>query len=949
MAAASPGESAGADDPLGRLMRRTGELGRYRVSGEIARGGMGAIYKVWDQDLRRELAMKVVLTDSPETSSGTDEETHARLARFVEEAQVTGQLEHPGIVPVHELGRDADGRAYFTMKLVNGITLAEVFTRHREGSEEWNTTRVLGVLLRACEALAYAHAKGVIHRDLKPPNVMVGAFGEVHVMDWGLARILGRSDVADASARIGSSSSASVQGVRSEQRGRVDASSMHTLDGDVLGTPAYMAPEQAAGRLAELGPQADVYALGAMLYELLTGNPPYVPPGSSTTQVEVWQAVRRGPPVALATAAPAAPLELVAICEKAMARDWRERYADMSSLAADLRAFLERRVVSAYRTGTWAETVKWIQRNRALAASLAAVVVALVAGLTAAIVLKRNSDENAERAQANALETRIVADFQSRMIADVPVDELGRAMIESLRQEIVDGLERSSTSTEGVASTLASLDAALEASNPTNAARRVLGEQIFGRTLAKLETEYADRPKLGAQLRLPLARSMWDLGLFELGERTSRQALETLRTEAGDRDFDTLSALNLLGLHLRALGRAEEAESASREALVGYREQLGPEHPNTVSCMSNLGLLLTQLGRSDEAETLLREALAAGRAAGMDVFHSLVNLSGIVEKRGDLDEAQRCLREALELRRGPGEAERPETLTAANNLALLLLRMGRHAEAEELCVSTVAAQRRVLGDAHPSTLTSIHNLGLVFNAQRRFPEAETQFRASVAGWRALKRDQDPCLLTSMRYLGVLLVNSGRAEESVPYLRDAWNGLRATLGEDQRITLQVASNLEDALRAARRLEETESLARQCLPLRRKALGDRDPDTLESIRAHASTLRLLGRFDEAEPLYREALEGFRAVRGGDHALTLRTHVGLSHVLRARGAFAECETLLRPVLEKGPTVPELPAGVVTEARQLLRDVYLAWHEREPGAGHDARALELERAATK
>jgi len=175
-----------------RLRGRSRDSARYGELSEIDRGGMGAIMRVWDPDVRQALAMKVILDASEERSVDG-----RKLAKFLEEAQITGQLDHLGIVPVHEIGLGADGRVYFTMRLIKGIDLRRVFELVRTGEDGWNTTRALGVLLKACEAMSYAHSKRVIHRDLKPGNVMVGKFGEVCVMDWGLARVLGREDVHD--------------------------------------------------------------------------------------------------------------------------------------------------------------------------------------------------------------------------------------------------------------------------------------------------------------------------------------------------------------------------------------------------------------------------------------------------------------------------------------------------------------------------------------------------------------------------------------------------------------------------------------------------------------------------------------------------------------------------------------------------------------------------------
>jgi len=410
---------------LQRLTGRSVASGRYEIRGEIARGGMGVVLRVWDEDLRRSLAMKVILGKGEvSTDGGTPPVDSRLLARFLEEAQVTGQLDHPGIVPVHELGLDASGQVYFTMKLVKGQTLKDVFDLVRDGQEGWTRTRALGVLLKVCEAMAYAHDKGVIHRDLKPGNVMVGKYGEVYVMDWGLARVVGQADERDLRVRPEAPrTSSALQSERATSRGETPDSPLYTMDGDVVGTPAYMSPEQARGELAAMGPHSDVYALGAMLYHLLAGHMPHVPYGALLNNYAVWSAVQNGPPPGITSLAPDAPAELVAICEKAMAREVGERYRDMSALAKDLAAFVEGRVVAAYQTGAWAETKKWVQRNKPLAASLAAGVVLLVIGLATSLTLGARAERNA-RLAANSEELALekVAEAES-LRADAVVRE----------------------------------------------------------------------------------------------------------------------------------------------------------------------------------------------------------------------------------------------------------------------------------------------------------------------------------------------------------------------------------------------------------------------------------------------------------------------------------------------------------------------------------------------
>ena len=409
------GESRREDPPtlLAKLKEHAAGFGRYRLKGEVGRGGMGVVLRVWDDDLRRNLAMKVVLGKVEAAPGGDTPPVDSRtLGRFLEEAQVTGQLDHPNIVPVHELGLVPDGRAYFTMKLVKGRDLKRIYDLARRGAEGWSLTRALGVLLKVCEAMSYAHSKGVVHRDLKPSNVMVGRFGEVYVMDWGLARILGEEDRKDIRIRPAAPST-EIRALRDRGADANPDSPLYTMDGDVVGTPAYMSPEQASGQIDRIGPPTDVYAVGAMLYELLTGRMPYVTPGARVHNYAILQRAQEGPPAPVAEIAPHAPSEVAAICEKAMRREIGDRYASMEALAEDLRAWLEGRVVRAYESGPIAEFRKWVGRNRAVASTLAALIVVIAA--SGFLVAWR---ESVRVVQANERETRIQRLLDERLFAE---------------------------------------------------------------------------------------------------------------------------------------------------------------------------------------------------------------------------------------------------------------------------------------------------------------------------------------------------------------------------------------------------------------------------------------------------------------------------------------------------------------------------------------------------
>ncbi|MCP3915008.1 MAG: serine/threonine protein kinase [bacterium] len=369
---------------------------RYEVAEEIGRGAMGVVRTTWDRALERSLAMKMLRPD------GADQGASGAFVRFVEEARVTGQLEHPGIVPVHDIGVDDQGNVFFTMQRVHGRDLSTVFELASNGEEGWSHTRVLGLLQRVCEAMSYAHDKGVLHRDLKPANVMAGRFGEVYVMDWGIARVRGRADGHDLRLRRGE---------------KAPESPVVTLDGAVVGTPYYMPPEQALGKRDETDVRSDIYAVGAMLYELLAGRQPYHEPDSVNTPNAILLRIVQGPPQPLEGLARGAPAELIAICAKAMAWDPAQRYSDMTRLADDLRAFLEDRVVTAHATGALAEMRKWVQRNRTAAMLAALLIASILTGLggfsyvearSSAELAGMNTDLVAEAKKANSIKEFLI-------------------------------------------------------------------------------------------------------------------------------------------------------------------------------------------------------------------------------------------------------------------------------------------------------------------------------------------------------------------------------------------------------------------------------------------------------------------------------------------------------------------------------------------------------------
>jgi WD40 repeat protein len=329
---------------------------RYEERGEQARGGMGRILRVWDRHMRREVALKEVL---PARGSRGGQV----VARFLREARITGRLQHPSIVPVHEIGIRENGTLYYTMKLVRGQTLRQAIKVATSIEER---LKLLPHYLNLCQAMAYAHAHGVIHRDLKPSNVMIGEFGETQVIDWGLAKDLLAEREADSSAEPDQ-----------EEPGTGEVSEL-TQAGQLLGTPHYMAPEQAMGRHEALDARTDVYALGAVLYELLTGSRPY----QASTRLEVLRKCAEGAPVPPEVLCPEAPAPLVAICRRAMARNPDARYLSAGELATEIASFQAGARVSAYDYGVGELLARFLRRHRPVVVTVA-LALALLSGLGA--------------------------------------------------------------------------------------------------------------------------------------------------------------------------------------------------------------------------------------------------------------------------------------------------------------------------------------------------------------------------------------------------------------------------------------------------------------------------------------------------------------------------------------------------------------------------------------
>ena len=357
---------------LETLASPTDSRSRYTLSRLHAEGGLGRVWVARDSILNREVALKELKplpAKHPEA-----------WARFLKEAQVTGQLEHPNIVPVYELGRHPDdNQPFYTMRFVRGLTLRAAVVEfhaqrrtHQEDPLQW--LRLLQAFVSVCNAVSYAHSRGVVHRDLKPDNVVLGGFGEVLVLDWGLAKTGDQPEPASASVEVAGS-----------------AGSQATVAGHILGTPAYMSPEQAAGDIDRIDARTDVYGLGAILFELLTGRPPHLP----DKPVDVLDQIIKGPTPRASAVEPTTPPALSAICAHAMAKEPTERYASAVAFARDVECFLADEPVSVYREPLTARVARFVRRHRTGVAVSTAVALMLIIGSTVGLFVWHGRRTNA--------------------------------------------------------------------------------------------------------------------------------------------------------------------------------------------------------------------------------------------------------------------------------------------------------------------------------------------------------------------------------------------------------------------------------------------------------------------------------------------------------------------------------------------------------------------------
>ncbi|MCH8252406.1 MAG: serine/threonine protein kinase [Planctomycetes bacterium] len=948
------GKTEGRDDAL--IGTR---IGRYTIKSLLGAGGMGKVYEAEQDNPRRVVALKLM-----RRTLGTA----SLRRRFEFEVEILGRLEHPGIARIYEAGATEPAspdapQPFFAMELVRGSSIV----RFAE-AQGLSIRRRLELLTAVCDAVQHAHVHGVIHRDLKPDNILVDDLGQPKVLDFGVARATDTD---------------------------VETATLQTDVGQLVGTIPYMSPEQLAGDPKQLDARSDVYAIGVVAYELLTRRRPHDIEGK--TVPEAIRFIGDHDPVTLSSIDRALRGDVETIVARAMEKDKERRYQSAADLAADIRRYLADEPIAARPPSTTYQLGKFAKRHKGVVTGAAMTLAVLVVGIIATTELARRARAAESQALSDAASARAITTLLQETLAsgdpqtgrgpDYTVREALDAAAARVDTELADQPEIESALRRTIGATYVSLSMFKEA-EPHLTRALDLCRAIHHRdhvdvaeglsALATVRSFQGDAAAAVGLIResLEMSRRLFGPSHALVAKRTRQLGLYLkamsrydeaspllqdaidLSGALGDDGVDELiQAINDLA-HLRLLtGRNDDAFDLLRRAYELSLQEHGEDHLRTALIMGNLSHMYRTAGDLDEAEKLIRRALAVRRAHlpkdHQDVASSMVGLAQLLLRKGsfeeaveqfrevlaidrrrlppnhryiitdvtwlaqaliqteEVDEAEAVLRQTIELQTERGRLDHPDTLPVRFELAMLVKNQGRLAEAEPMYELLVEATRRVHGPTHPETLDVMNSMGRLLHAMEKYDEAERVFRETIAAQRSALGDDHPDTMATMNNLGLLLIDKGALDDAEAVLYETLERRQRVLSDDHPDTIGSMNNLGAMLLAAERYDEAEILLRQTLDIRRRVLGPAHTNTMNTATNLADAMEKQGRLEEATDCLRAAVSALETERGRGHPAALRMLVNLARMLHRAG---KLEQALDLIGEAARIAEEsLPAGHV------------------------------------
>lgn len=813
---------AGPDPHPGAL---PASIGRYAIVCKLGEGGMGTVYKARQENPRRTVALKVIRPGAASPKL---------LKRFEVEAHALGRLQHVGIAQIFEAGTaETDGpgapaRPFFAMEFIEG----EPLTRHAD-VHGLTTNQRLALFARICDAVQHAHQQGVIHRDLKPGNILVDHSGQPKVLDFGVARVTD-SDVA--------------------------VTTLHTDVGQLIGTMPYMSPEQVSGDPLALDTRSDVYALGVIVYKLLTGRLPYALEHRSIP--EAARVIRDAEPTRLSSVSTAFRGDIETIVAKALEKDKERRYASVAELGADVRRYLSNQPITARPASTFYQFRKFAKRNKAAVVGAVAVVVVLVAGIVATTA----GMVRALRAEALAGDRLDAA-------------EAARREAEAVNQFLEDMLTQADPArTEG---------------------RELTVREVLDEAAGRIDQIAEGYPEVEAAIQRTIGRTYSAIGYDDEAMGHLRSALSIRRAALGERHVQTLRSTFDLSASLMKANELDEAERLLRASIPLLRAG-GPDEPELLARQLDvLAQVLLRSARYDEAEACFREAVdlfrdQVGNEAEGPMARSLAGLASVLSKTGDLQAAEVVLREALDIARRVYGERSAHVAGLLNQLAVLLKANGNWIEAEPLYREALSIQRSTHGAEHPATAGTMVNLAALLVETGAHGEAEPLLREAIEVIRARRGESSFQLAIALGKLSEALGAAGRTDEAQRLSRDSLAMLRAELGDDHPYIGTAWANLGRMLKAANQLQAARDAFLDALAIYRKSLGDEHRWVGIVLVQLGETLQRMGEYAGGEASFSEAaviLERTGGDQDADLADCLAAWAALEH---DRGNHTQAEEL-------------------------------------------------------